>query len=64
MKRIPSVLKKIEILLDKMPTGEKLLKDILSQQTELQANYDSNTISSVRIELHSIQVRNKKCRFT
>merc|ERR1712106_990664 len=57
IKRIPKVLKKIEYLLEKMPLGEKLLKDLVTQQTELQANYDSNTISSVRIELHSIQER-------
>eukprot|EP00092_Neocalanus_flemingeri_P025196 GFUD01027327.1.p1 GENE.GFUD01027327.1~~GFUD01027327.1.p1 ORF type:complete len:2646 (+),score=708.19 GFUD01027327.1:241-8178(+) len=57
IKRISKVLKKIEYLLKKMPHGEKLLKDLIAQQTELQANYDSNTISSVRIELHSIQER-------
>ena len=58
IKRIPKVLKKIEYLLEKMPLGEKLLKDLVAQQTELKSNYDSNTISSVRIELHSIQVKN------
>jgi len=57
IKRIPKVLKKIECLLSKMPHGDKLLKDLLAQQTELQANYDSNTMSSVRIELHNIKDR-------
>jgi len=57
IKRIPKVLKKIDYLLEKMPLGEKILKDLVAQQAELQANYDSNTISSVRIELHSIQER-------
>merc|ERR1711915_528214 len=57
VKRIPRVLKKIENLLDRMPLGEKLFKDLVSQQNELQNNYDSNTISSIRIELHSLQER-------
>merc|ERR1711915_373036 len=57
VKRIPRVLKKIENLLDRMPLGEKLFKDLVSRQNELQNNYDSNTISSIRIELHSLQER-------
>ena len=62
VKRIPRVLKKIENLLDRMPLGEKLFKDLVSQQNELQNNYDSNTISSIRIELHSLQVKNFKLK--
>ena len=57
LKRVPVVLTKIHQLLEKVPTGEKLFKLLAGQQSELKTQYDSASVSWVRVELHGVQER-------
>ena len=57
LKRVPIVLTKIQQLLEKVPTGEKLFKQLAGQQAELKSHYDSSSLAWVRVEVHGLQER-------
>ena len=54
--RLPKLLRKIQILLEKIPAGEKLYKQLVSVQSDLKTSFNSSVLHSVKSELHSCQV--------
>ena len=54
--RLPKLLRKIHMLLEKMPVGEKLYKQLVSVQSDLKTSFNSSVLHSVKSELHSCQV--------
>ena len=56
VKRLPSILKKIQQLLDKLPKGEKLYKQLVLVQSNLKSHFNSSVMSSTRSEVHCLQV--------
>merc|ERR1712079_50032 len=57
VKRLPSILKKIQQLLDKLPKGETLYKQLVLVQCNLKSNFNSSVMSSTRSEVHCLQER-------
>merc|ERR1712079_706996 len=57
VKRLPSILKKIQQLLDKLPKGEKLYKQLVLVQCNLKSNFNSSVMSSTRSEVYCLQER-------
>ena len=57
LKRVPTVLNKIQQLLEKVPAGEKLLRQLTAQQTELRSHYEAGSLAWVKVELHGVQER-------
>ena len=55
--RLPKLLRKIQSLLEKIPTGEKLFKQLSSVQSDLKTSFNSSVLHSVKSELHSCQVK-------
>merc|ERR1712045_58256 len=55
--RLPKLLRKIQSLLEKIPTGEKLFKQLSSVQSDLKTSFNSSVLHSVKSELHSCQER-------
>ena len=54
--RLPKLLRKIQSLLEKIPTGEKLFKQLSSVQSDLKTSFNSSVLHSVKSELHNRQV--------
>lgn len=55
--RLPKLLRKIQTLLEKIPAGEKLYKQLVSVHSELKTSFNSSVLHSVKSELHSCQVK-------
>ena len=55
--RLPKILRKIQTLLEKIPSGEKLYKKLVSLQYDLKINFSSSVQHSVKSELHNCQVK-------
>ena len=55
--RLPKLLRKIQTLLEKIPAGEKLYKQLISVQSDLKTSFNSSVLHSVKSELHSCQVK-------
>ena len=58
LRRVGKVLKRIEELLERVPAGEQMLKDVAGGQASLAADsFHPTALSSFRVQLHSIQER-------
>ena len=58
LRRVGKVLKRIEELLERVPVGEQMLKDVAGGQASLAADsFHPTALSGFRVQLHSIQER-------
>ena len=60
LRRLPKLVQKIKMLLEKIPHGEKIYKKLASEHSTMRDHFSDSFMSSIKSESHSYQVKLNK----